>query len=69
MESNYIPTIASNGNGHQTALVGATTGTEAIIRQLLDALGENPSRDGLQRTPERVARMYEELTAGYDVDP
>lgn len=44
-----------------------------IIRQnvesILKAVGENPERDGLKRTPERVARMYEELLAGYRTDP
>lgn len=69
MESNYIPTIPSNGNGHHSTLSVETTDTEAIVRQLLHAIGEDPGREGLQRTPERVARMYEELTAGYDVDP
>lgn len=32
-------------------------------------IGEDPERQGLQRTPERVARMYDELTAGYHTDP
>ena len=39
------------------------------VEQLLSAIGENPAREGLQRTPERVARMYSELLAGYRVDP
>ena len=39
------------------------------VEQLLSAIGENPEREGLQRTPERVARMYSELLAGYRVDP
>jgi GTP cyclohydrolase IA len=39
------------------------------IHQLLQALGENPRRPGLQRTPERVARMYVELLEGYALDP
>lgn len=46
--------------------------TEAIrssIAQMLNAFGENPERDGLKRTPDRVARMYEELLAGYRTDP
>jgi len=42
---------------------------EDSIRELLSAVGEDPDRDGLQRTPERVARMYDELLAGYRVDP
>lgn len=39
------------------------------VEDLLRALGEDPSRAGLLRTPERVARMYGELLAGYTVDP
>ena len=42
---------------------------EDAIRGLLGAVGEDPNRDGLERTPERVARMYDELLAGYRVDP
>ncbi|MFV2044647.1 MAG: GTP cyclohydrolase I FolE [Anaerolineales bacterium] len=42
---------------------------EDAIRELLSAVGEDPERDGLERTPERVARMYDELLAGYRVDP
>jgi GTP cyclohydrolase I len=39
------------------------------IQELLLAVGEDPNRDGLKRTPERVARMYEELLGGYRIDP
>jgi GTP cyclohydrolase I len=39
------------------------------VRTLLAEIGEDPSREGLTRTPERVRRMYDELTAGYHVDP
>jgi GTP cyclohydrolase I len=42
---------------------------EAAVKQMLNAFGENPSRKGLERTPERVANMYTELLAGYRVDP
>jgi GTP cyclohydrolase I len=42
---------------------------EKAISQLLDAFGENPKRQGLAHTPERVARMYAELLAGYRTDP
>jgi GTP cyclohydrolase I len=41
---------------------------ESAIEQLLIAFGENVDREGLERTPERVARMYDELLAGYHVD-
>jgi GTP cyclohydrolase I len=39
------------------------------VSEMLRAFGEDPEREGLQRTPGRVARMYEELLAGYRVDP
>ena len=42
---------------------------ECAVRDVLVAIGEDVEREGLQRTPERVARMYGELTAGYHVDP
>jgi len=42
--------------------------TDAIHAILL-AIGEDPERQGLRKTPERVARAYAELTAGYRVDP
>ena len=38
-------------------------------RQILKAVGEDPERDGLQRTPERIGRMYKELLEGYRTDP
>jgi GTP cyclohydrolase I len=39
------------------------------VRRVLSAIGEDPNREGLQRTPDRVARMYSELLSGYRVDP
>jgi GTP cyclohydrolase IA len=39
------------------------------VQHMLAAFGENPNREGLKRTPDRVARMYEELLAGYRTDP
>lgn len=42
---------------------------EAAVREILLEIGEDPDRQGLERTPERVHRMYTELTAGYHVDP
>jgi GTP cyclohydrolase IA len=39
------------------------------VSQMLVAFGEDPNRKGLQRTPERVARMYAELLSGYRADP
>ncbi len=42
---------------------------EKAAREILVAIGEDPEREGLKRTPERVARMYDELLAGYRTDP
>ena len=42
---------------------------ESAVREILVEIGDDPDRDGLQGTPERVHRMYTELTAGYHVDP
>ena len=42
---------------------------EGAVRELLIAFGEDPDRQGLLRTPVRVALMYSELLAGYRTDP
>ncbi len=42
---------------------------ETAVLQILTAVGEDPSREGLQKTPARVARMYDELLQGYRIDP
>ena len=42
---------------------------EALVKQLLVALGEDPEREGLLATPRRVAQAWQFLTKGYDTDP
>lgn len=42
---------------------------EHAVREILLGVGEDPAREGLERTPSRVGRMYGELLAGYAVDP
>jgi GTP cyclohydrolase I len=42
---------------------------EKYVRGILEGLGENPDRDGLVRTPHRVARSFRFLTKGYAEDP
>ncbi|NNL67869.1 MAG: GTP cyclohydrolase I FolE [Myxococcales bacterium] len=42
---------------------------EGLVQAILKELGEDPGRDGLERTPGRVARSYRFLTEGYHQDP
>lgn len=42
---------------------------QAAVREILLAVGEDPEREGLRETPERVARMYTELFAGLHTNP
>lgn len=42
---------------------------EDAVRTILLNVGEDPTREGLLKTPERVAKAYDELLAGYNVDP
>ncbi len=42
---------------------------EEAVKTLLRFIGEDPNRDGLLDTPERVAKAWREMTAGYDEDP
>jgi GTP cyclohydrolase I len=75
--------VNSNGNGHPAAeeyeekasarhtdlvLVDTNTAIKAAVHEILCAVGEDPERDGLRRTPHRVAKMYGELLEGYTQD-
>jgi len=42
---------------------------EEAVRSILEAIGEDPDREGLIDTPNRMARMYEEIFAGLEEDP
>lgn len=42
---------------------------EEAVRMIIEAIGEDPSREGLADTPKRVARMYEEVFQGLSQDP
>jgi GTP cyclohydrolase IA len=52
-----VSSANSNGNG------------EAHVRAILASLGEDPEREGLVKTPERVMRAFRFFTKGYDEDP
>jgi GTP cyclohydrolase I len=49
--------------------VGERHGVERAVREILVEIGEDPDREGLLRTPERMHKMWLELTCGYRVDP
>jgi GTP cyclohydrolase I len=60
------------GSGLRGEPSGRGSGAERIedaVRDILAEIGEDPRRQGLVGTPDRVHRMYAELTAGYHVDP
>jgi GTP cyclohydrolase I len=42
---------------------------EAAVRTLIEWVGDDPDREGLVETPERVVRAYKELFSGYEIDP
>ena len=42
---------------------------ERAVRLILEGIGDDPEREGVEGTPRRVADMYEEIFAGVDVDP
>jgi GTP cyclohydrolase I len=50
-----------------TTVTGASF--EELVREIIVRLGEDPNREGLTRTPERVHHAYEQLTRGYKEDP
>ena len=72
-----------NGNGYHAERAGVQVGghhpdlhddaarkhrLEAAVREILTLVGEDPERDGLVKTPHRVAKMYDELLEGYQQD-
>lgn len=54
----------------ETTIPTLTSATfEELVKEMLVRLGEDPQREGLVRTPERVQKAYEFLTRGYNEDP
>ena len=41
---------------------------QKLVRELIIEIGEDPTREGLRETPRRIAEMYQEIFAGYDID-
>src|SRR2546430_1603029 len=64
----------TSGNGTGSVSDPKTGGVDlerisAAVREILIAVGEDPDREGLRKTPMRVARMYEEMFSGLTVNP
>ena len=53
----------------EETLVDNHEAIEQAVREILLHVGEDPDREGLLRTPNRIARMFDEVLAGYTVDP
>ena len=68
-----MPANAVNGEAGYARIDPSDPAAERRIaekyRAILKDLGENPDREGLQRTPERVAKALQFLTHGYELDP
>jgi GTP cyclohydrolase I len=70
--SDYRETVASEDFRRRFELDFAPVDQpriEASVLDILEAVGEDPQREGLRNTPGRVARMYAELLDGYRTDP
>lgn len=72
-ERNDPPETASSGsssNGNHRVIAPVDHGRiRQAVREILLAVGEDPEREGLRETPERVARMYAEMFSGLRRDP
>jgi GTP cyclohydrolase IA len=62
-EANPLHAVPGAGGGVDVERI------ERAVREILLAIGEDPDRDGLNRTPQRVAEMYTEIFSGLHDDP
>ena len=61
--------LAEAGLSDEVVLNEEKAAIERSVRTILANVGEDVEREGLQRTPHRVAKMYDEILAGYKMDP
>jgi len=54
--------------GVSVNLPSKATGLQSLVERILHAVGEDPKREGLLKTPERVEKSLKFLTSGYDID-
>ena len=64
-----LATGEPHGNSHPPAPAIDLDRIRAAVREILLAVGEDPEREGLVETPDRVARMYAEMFSGLRQDP
>jgi GTP cyclohydrolase I len=73
-DSSFTPQRVGSANGPDTPRRSAKVPVNqerirAAVREILLAVGEDPDREGLRETPDRLARMYAELFSGLHKDP
>ena len=61
-----VPVLYQRGDLYDA---DATASLASDVRRILETIGEDPEREGLVKTPERVAKAYQFLTHGYGMDP
>ena len=61
--------LAGVDHDHEGQERSEKTAIEGAVRSILVSVGEDVEREGLQRTPHRVAKMYDEILAGYEMNP
>ena len=66
--TDYRKSTNGNGNGRRASLTVDLPRIERAVREILHAIGEDPDREGLRDTPQRVARAYREMFAGMHED-
>ncbi|MFC7401490.1 GTP cyclohydrolase I FolE [Citricoccus sp. GCM10030269] len=64
-----MPAVAADEDGELPPAGIDRPRIEAAVRDILEAIGEDPDREGLQDTPSRVAKAYAEFFAGLEQDP
>jgi GTP cyclohydrolase I len=71
-ETSHVEEIKTGENGHQSAAsvqdFEKKQNIENAVRSILTNVGEDPERQGLIGTPDRIARMYSEVLGGYDMN-